>query len=182
MKAVISLLVSAGVILAIGLPYVFSRHDGEPEPTFIPGKVATTDDIQEFDLHWAEFEKLQKKAKELGGEEFKKQALANSLEYLQFEPEDEAKFVTAVENALVDLQKAREAMYRVNVDSAEMEESEAISARANAWRKWQQDQREISAGLLDYYLFDDPRHGLMADQSNLWLLSLDYSVRDGDRP
>ena len=185
---VLLVLASACIVFAIGLPSLLKKQSTPAE--YIPGEVATTSEIQEFDLMWTELELLQKKSAELGPEQFKQQFLGSTTAYLQLDTKQTEKFLNAVDEGLKRLGQARDrltttrkptAKAKGNADKSQSdswsgESPAATVARRDAWSQWRDDQRKTSDLLLSV-LQSSPRHDLFAERRLLWLLKLDFSLR-----
>lgn len=173
------------VVLATGVPWLQERH-AEPA-VYIENVVATTDEIQQFDIMWSDLEGLQREAKALGAEVFEARYLARSLEYLQLDEDAEARFGAALEDALAELTAARLRLQQAEARALQagappppagtlMADPAATALRREAFVQWQEEQREASDAILGA-LLDTPRHRLLAERRLDWLLQLDYSRR-----
>jgi hypothetical protein len=182
------ILALGGIVFALGLPWLLKKHRTPAE--YVANEVATTKEIQEFDMMWTGLESLQKKSTELGPEQYKQQFLASTTAYLQLDSEQTEKFVNVVDEGLKRLDAARDLLTRTRQQTLEQEvdagtsqdswsgESPAsIAARRDAWSQWRNDQRESSDILLSA-LQPTPRHDLLSERRLLWLLKLDFSLRD----
>ncbi len=192
----VTMLLTAGVVLAVGLPVLYvMRGPAEAEadvaslPDFEFEGIATTHDAQSLDQLDRALDTLRDEAPSLGAEEFKTRALGLTLAYLQFDGPEQvdraARFVTVVDQALAEIDGARAQMEAVNAQAiadtqGDVESDESILARREAWGSWQVAQRD-AGDLLLTAMIPCPRHGLLAEQRLIWLLRLDYGIRAGQR-
>ncbi len=184
---VVLVLAVAGGILAVGLPRILERHDG---PTlYLPDQVASTDDIQQFDITWNGMVSLQKRAKKLGPEAFKEEYLTLMIEFLTLEESEEKVFRSAVDQALVTLSQARTRMLKKqaqalaadsgNADTSTTwsgESKKSLEARHDAWEVLRKEQM-VASDLLLPALGQKPRHQLLVERRLDFLLRLEYSIR-----
>lgn len=178
-------LLSAGLVLLVGLPVVLLQHDpARGAPALAADRSAvTTRDAQEFDQLWRDLESLHREADELGPDELRRRAVERTAAFLEFEPESEQRerFEATVDAALADLGEARARMGGVQREAARDPGSEAsIQARREGWGRWLEEQRAAADRMLAV-LEGGPRHALLAEKRLLWLLQLDFSGRS-DRP
>ena len=187
-------LASAGIVFAIGLPRLREKHQTPAE--YVSDEVATTEEAQEFDLMWTKLESLQKEATKLGPEQYKQLFLGSTTAYLKLDTEQVASFRNVVDEGLQRLEEARDhrttieklrltrqkdnAMGSLQQDSWSGESPALVAARRDTWTEWRDDQRETSDLLLSA-LQQSPRHDLLAERRLLWLLKLDFSLRDAQR-
>ena len=153
---------SAGVVLAIGLPLVIQKHS-------TPLPVALTDDVQAFDQLWLDLQRLQTDALELGAAQFSTRTLQTTADFLELDGNERTRFVELVHVALDDLRDAQQRMEKVN-----REMPHDSQARRNAWSQWQREQHDATDGLLSI-LQSKPRHRLLAQKRLFWLLRLSHS-------
>ena len=162
---------SAAIVLAIGLPIVFSQRAQENTA------VATTVDAKDFDQLWLDLQFLQDEAPELDAAEYKRRVVRKTARYLELDSDQELRFAEVVDLELGDLRDARARMEKINLQTTHSSENPlAVIALRNAWRRWQHEQKMASDRLLDA-LQSTPRHRLLAEKRLLWLLRLDYSMR-----
>lgn len=163
--------ISAGLVLAIGLP-LLSREQPEPPP------IATTVEVQNAERLWHDLGALQAKAAELGPEQYLRSVVASTVDFLGLEEDAAEQFGADVDESLRALHSAREAMERLHAETdAEPLSSESIAARREAWSAWQADQG-AAADLLLTALEPTARHNLLAEKRLFWLLRLDYGLRE----
>lgn len=163
-------LLSAGIVLAIGFPFVLGRHSGERG-------LATTVDAQEFDQLWRDLQSLHDGATELAPAEFKARAVRRTADFLELDPDQRLRFVEVVDLALTGLEDARARMERVDLATSGAETPESITTRQDAWHRWRAEQRSASDRLMDALESSSPRHWLLAEKRLLWLLRLDYGTQ-----
>ena len=180
-------LVSAVLVVAVGLPWLFRSRSTPSE--YVPNRVATTKDIQEFDLMWSKLEVLQKQAAKLGPDEYKRRFIESTARYLALESDQKQNFVSVVNQGLHRLDEARHSFKtkRENNESSETkavgfngESPTVIAARRDRWSQWRDHQRQTS-DLLLAALQPTPRHKLLAERRLLWLLKLDFSLRFSEK-
>ena len=100
-----------------------------------------------------------------------------SFEYLKLDADGGARLGAAVEQALTDLGSARARMSDVHTrTSSDLTAPASVSARRDAWKHWQSEQRTAADHLQDA-LLPSPRHRLFAESRLKWLLRLDYGLR-----
>jgi len=163
--------ISAGLVLAIGLP-LLSRQQPELPP------MATTKEVQAVERLWDDLRALQSKAVELGPEQYLKSVVASTVGFLGLEGDAAEQFGAGVDEGLRALHSAREAMERLHAETdAEPLSSESIAARREAWSAWQADQGAAADHLLPA-LEPTARHNLLAEKRLFWLLRLDYGLRE----
>lgn len=187
-KIVLALvLVSAGVVMAIGVPWLLNRH--RAPAYYEAGKVATTEDIQEFDMMWSDLESLQEQSAQLDPRQYKQKFLERTIAYLRLDPEQTKTFEAVVDQSLERLNLAKDQLAAANKQTIQVkgeanhspreswsgEEPASIAARRDAWSRWSDDQRE-SSDLLLSALQSTPRHDLLAERRLLWLLKLDFGL------
>ena len=191
-SVIVLVLTSAGIVFAIGLPWLLAKHRTPAE--YVANEVATTEETQEFDQMWTRLESLQKKSDELGQEQFKKEFLLSTTTYLQLDSEQTKKFLRVVDEGLKRLDEARDRLKitrkptlvqdgdagKSQQDSWSGERPASIAARRDAWSQWRDDQRE-SSDLLLSGLQPSPRHDLLVERRLLWLLKLDFSLRNAPK-
>lgn len=171
MSARASTAISAGLILAIGLPLVSRKH-AEPPP------LATTVEVQDVDRLWTDLAALQSAAAELSREQFLERTVVRTIAYLGLEGAAAERFDEAVDRGLRDLRRARQAMQRVLAETdAHSMGSQSITARREAWARWQEAQ-SAAADCLLAELQPSARHGLLKEKRLYWLLRLEYGLRE----
>lgn len=173
-RPVLAALLSAGLVLAIGLPLIMARSLTE-----IP--LATTADAQDFDRLWTQLQDLYSQSRALDPGESKRRTLDPTLSYLGLEPRSEAIFVEAVDRALANIGAGRARVAAVNARVRTLAEEPEVLARRSAWSRWQQDQQD-AADLILAGLGSSGRSGLLAERRLAWLLSLDSCMRRGALP
>lgn len=168
MNSRLVVLLSAVIVMLVGLPFVLAKQarDGRA--------VATTAEVQEFDRLWRDFEGLQSKAFETGDTVFKRSVVTRTGQYLKFEGDQEERFSEAVDLALMELKGARIKMQDLVLRASKISEKPAaIRLHRAGWSEWQQEQR-LAADRLLASLHSSPRHRLFAEKRLLWLLRLDH--------
>jgi hypothetical protein len=179
---------SAGVVLVVGLPVIQERH--KTPALYVAERTATTDDIQQFDLMWLDMEQMQKDCTKLGTAEFQSRFLDRTLEFLQFDADQEADYLSRVKQALAVLNEARTDMTDANLQAAKVAAARGSDSlgssgkdaeiRSQAWKKFRSEQQAASDLLLEA-LPESPRHALLAKKRLQWLLKLEYSIRESER-
>jgi len=165
-------LVSAGVVLAAGLPFVLSKP---------AAPIATTDEVEASDQLWRDLEALHAEDPPREALEFRERFVALTAGFLRLNPEREQAFRAAVDSALAELNAARRRLERVHAETAKDSGSAAsIEARKAAWERWREEQY-AAADLLLGGMDGSARHRLLAERRLLWLLSLDQGLRRGER-
>jgi hypothetical protein len=163
--------ISAGLVLAIGLP-LLSREQPAPQP------VPTTVEVQEVERLWDDLGALQVEAAELGPDQYLRSVVARTAEFLDLDEDAAERFGAGVDEGLRALLSAREAMERAQAETgAQPMSSETIASRREAWSAWQADQ-DAAADLLLPALEPTARHNLLAEKRLFWLLRLDYGLRE----
>jgi hypothetical protein len=167
MNAPIVVMISAAVVLAIGTPLLVAKRS--------PG-LATTVEVQECDRLWRDLEALHDEAAELRGARFRREVVDLSVNYLEFDKDQETAFVEVVDVALTQLKDARDRMIEVEQQmSSDPQAPAAVKRRREVWSQCQLAQRSAS-DLLLAALESTPRHRLFAEKRLLWLLRLEYGL------
>lgn len=167
MKNILVCALSAGLVLALGLPMVFSKQAEKSDA------VATTIEVQEFDHLLFELKQLQNQAAGFDRAAYKSKVLGRTSRFLEQESAPAAKFAELVDGALSALRHGRLELEQANHQATNRSASAAV--RQTIWKRYQTAQARASSQLLGG-LRDTPRHRLFKEKQLLWLLRLDYSL------
>ena len=177
-----TLLVTLGIAAAVFGIGIAVTADGADEAAMAGEGVASTEEIQEFDLFWRSLGTLQKDVARIGPDEFRTRLLRVTMDYLQLDGARRQEFVRVAEQALSEVANAEQTVLEQTASLAvapgSKESPGNVHDRQHTWVQGQETKRLASERLLGV-LDSTPRHRLLVERRLLWLLKLDYSFHVG---